>query len=246
MVTVAKDKRERIVFEKFANSSRLFETGATIESRHPPEPDILFTQASGRQRSFELVEILDRDYSSSLGRQLDTKQICYEHLEAMEPSSRTEFKLRFADADIFLSFRNSLTPRRRKNALPTIFRELLSLPPGVTGTVFNEGGSLEKILKYATIHRGCFIGPMFDAPSVVRVGNPTVEAIHSKMTKTYKTSHELSLLAYIETNPMFPDDVWLPDLDEYLADLDGSCQFANIYVYDCYSGQVKRSWQRDS
>ena len=64
------------------------------------------------------------------------------------------------------------------------------------------------------------------------------------MSKTYEPQGQLNLLAYIDTNPMFPDEVWLADLDDYLATLDARCQFAKIFVYDCSSSRVKRTWLR--
>lgn len=94
------------------------------------------------------------------------------------------------------------------------------------------------------IDRGQFIGPLFDVQSVVRVGDPTVNAIAKKMAKTYQTKGTRSLLAYIDTNPMFPDEIWLSNLDEYFLTLDEACQFQSIYVYDCRSKSIKRTWRR--
>ena len=244
-MTIAKDERERIVFEMFARSIGLYVDGASIESRISPEPDILFSPSKAAPKAFELVEILDREYSNLFQRQLDTKQACNDFLDGLPATDKAQFKQKYSNADIFLSFRNDLTSRRRKSALPRIFEELLRLSEGVSGTIFNDGGALDSVLEYATINRGRFVGPMFDASSVVRVGDPTVDAIQSKMTKTYKTRYDVSLLAYIETNPMFPDDVWLASLAVYLEELDDACQFASIFVYDCASGEVKRAWHRD-
>lgn len=245
-MTIPKDERERAVFELFAKAEAHFTAASTIESRPEPEADILLSLPSGERRAFELVEILDQGYASSLQCQLNTREACYKHLESMEGNAKKDFKDRFADADIFLAFRGNLTFQRRKRALSKIFQYLLSLPPGAVGNFSIENGTLEKVLEYITIQRGDFEGPMFDASSYVRMGDPTVEAIRSKLGKAYKSTHELNLLAYIETNPMFPDDVWLSGLDKYLATLDMSCQFANIYVYDCRVGTIKRSWRRDS
>ena len=236
----SKEERERLVFERFAVATGLL-PGATFDSRPAPEPDILYMPASGSPRAFELVEILDRDFSATIGQQLGTKEVCQDYLDALPPAEADAFRAQYGDADIFIGFRDNLTIQRRKNALPRIFAALRSLPGGFTGDAFDDGGSLDALLDRITIHRG-LRGPLFDVPSVTWVDDPTVDVISGKMGKKYAPQGELSLLAYIDANPMFPDDVWLPDLDEYLATLDRTCQFVHIYVFDCRSNSVQRTW----
>lgn len=122
----------------------------------------------------------------------------------------------------------------------------MGLPAGFVGEVFADGGPLYDVIDRIAIYRGQFIGPLFDVPSVVRVGDPTVNAIASKMAKVYQPKGTLSLLAYIAMNPMFPDEIWLSDLDEYLLTLNLDCQFQNIYIYDGRSKSVKRTWHREN
>ena len=240
-----KEERERKVFALFATAVGLLPDGS-FESRKPDEPDILYTPATGQTLAFELVEILDRDYSTSLGRHLDTKEACNEYLQSLPLETRTAFEREFFNADIFLGFRPSLTMRRRKNALPKIFATLLRLQSGTTGPVLTEESELKDILENALVNRGRFRGPLFDSSSVMWVGDPTVEAIASKTAKSYTPRGELNLLAYIDGNPMFPKDVWLPDLDDYLNSLDSSCQFGHIYVFECGTSEVHRVWHRDA
>lgn len=237
---LSKEERERLVFERFAMAMGLL-PGGTFDSRPTPEPDILYMPASGPPRAFELVEILDRDFSATIGQQMATKEACQDYLDALPPAEADAFRAQYGDADIFIGFRDNLTIQRRKNALPRIFAALRSLPEGFTGDASDDDGSLDALLDHITIRRG-FRGPLFDVPSVTWVGDPTVDAISGKMAKKYAPQGELSLLAYIDTNPMFPDDVWLPDLDKYLATLDRTCQFAHIYVFDCRSNSIQRTW----
>lgn len=238
---LSKEERERLVFERFATAAGLL-PGGTFDSRPTPEPDILYESNSGSLGAFELVEILDRDFSATIGQQLGTKEVCQAYLDALPPAEADAFRAQYCDADIFIGFRDKLSIQRRKNALPGIFAALRSLPEGFTGDAFDDGGPLDPILERIAVYRGRFKGPLFDAPGVTWVGDPTVDAISRKMAKKYVPQGELSLLAYIDTNPMFPDDVWLPDLDTYLATLDRTCQFAHIYVFDCRSSSVRRTW----
>lgn len=238
---LTKEQRERLVFQRFATATGLL-PGGTFDSRPTPQPDILYVPAGGAPRAFELVEILDRDFSATLGQQLGTKEICRSYLDALPKSEADAFRAQYGDADIFIGFRDSLSTQRRRNALPRLFAALRSLPAGFKGEAFNDGGPLELLIDRIAIYRGRFKGPLFDAPGVTWVGDPTVAAISGKMGKKYAPQGELSLLAYIDTNPMYPDDVWLTDLDEYLARLDRTCQFVHIYVFECRSNSIRRAW----
>jgi hypothetical protein len=53
---LAKESREREVFQKFASSSGHYDL-ATIESRRPPEPDIYCVHREEGPVAFELVEL---------------------------------------------------------------------------------------------------------------------------------------------------------------------------------------------
>ena len=241
---LSKEERERVVFEHFGRTIGLL-PGGRFTSRPVPEPDILYVAEDGTHAAFELVEIIDRDYKASVGQSFSTKDACNAFLDGLASADAAAFRAGFANADIALDFRDGMSGQRRKNALPFIFQHLMQLPPGFEGDAFGDGNPLEAILTHMHVNRGGFIGPLFDASSATWVGDPTVDALASKMTKTYAPQGQLNLLAYIDGNPMFPDEIWLADLDEYLAALDARCQFARIFVYDCGgTGSVRRTWLR--
>ncbi|MDG0853384.1 hypothetical protein [Roseateles puraquae] len=240
-----KEERERLVFERFGTTVGLLPGGA-FESRPTPEPDILYSPESGAPRAFELVEILDQDFSATVGQQLGTKDACLAYLEGLPTAESNAFRAQYGNAHIFLGFHDRLTIQRRKKALPEIFAALTGLPPGFTGDAFDDGGPLQDLVDRISVDRGRLRGPLFDVPGVTWVGDPTVDAISGKMAKYYEPQGELSLLAYIDGNPMFPDEVWLPRLDTYLATLGRNCQFAHIYVFDCRTSRVYRKWSRTS
>jgi hypothetical protein len=240
----SKEERERAVFAHFARNTGLL-PGGSFASRPVPEPDILYVAANGTLAAFELVEIIDRDYRASVGQSFSTKDACNAFLDSMAPADAAAFRAAFGNADIALDFRDGMSGQRRRNALPSIFRHLMQLRPGFEGDAFGDGNPLETVLSHLHVNRGRFVGPLFDASSATWVGDPTVDALTGKMTKTYAPQGQLNLLAYIDGNPMFPDEVWLADLDEYLATLDARCQFERIFVYDCSgAGSVKRLWSR--
>nr|WP_316642596.1 hypothetical protein [uncultured Roseateles sp.] len=246
MATLTKDQRERAIFEAFAIAAGLLQKGDTFESQQPPELDILLHSIELGDQAFELVEILDQGLQSSTGLQINTKSVCRVFLESMPDAGRNSFCAKYSNACIAFGFHGDYSLQRRKNFLPSLFTALRSLPDGFEGDADICSLKLQKTLSFLTVNRGSFVGPMFDASSAVWVGDPTVDAIRGKTKKKYVTPHPLNLLAYIESHPMFPDDVWLPDLDAYLSSLDSSCQFERIYVFDVQKGSVERVWHRDS
>jgi len=242
-IALSKAEREREVFQRFAMASGLL-PGGSFESRPSPEPDILYTPEAGPPHAFELVELLDQSYSGSVERQLGTKEACVQYLQSLPAAEQAAFQQAFADADIALAFKPGLSIQRRKNLLPKVFQILMNLPVGTQGDV-PTSRQLTQNLKFLVVHRGGLVGPLFDAPSTVRMGDPSVPGIESKMSKTYKPVGELNLLAYIDGNPMPPDNVWFPALDAYLESLDKGCPFAHIFVFGCRSSVVHRTWHRD-
>jgi hypothetical protein len=235
----SKAERERLVFGLFARVAGLV-PGGSFTSREPPEPDILYVDAIGARSAFELVEIVDRDYVAMIRRQLATKELCESYLASLPAENREPFRAKYSDADIFLGFPGALSLQQRKNALPEIFEHLMSLPDGFAGETLDDG---LHAVECVSVHRSRIVGPMFDAPSFGRVGDPTVAALKHKLTKSYEPQGTLKLLADIDANPMYPEEVGLSDLDEFLKHLDSASQFAEIFVYDCRSSSIKRHWR---
>lgn len=238
----SKSIREREIFEVFAKVAKL--GPGTVESRPEPEPDILFLPITGEAQSFELVEILDNALSAATARTLDTKDACLDYLSTLPSLEQARFTAKYSNADICLAFNPDVAMPRRKALLPKIFQSLLSAPDDFEGDLPNTGSSLARYINYISIHRASFIGPMFDTPCTTWMGDPTVAAIDSKMAKTYSTTASLNLLAYIDSNPMRPEEVWNANLDEYLETLDESTQFKRIVVFHLRKATICREWRR--
>ena len=242
-MAIGKQERELEVFAKFAEVAGLL-PGASFESRTPPEPDILCIARDLSKHAYELVEILDQSFAGVVNRQLDTKAACAQYLADLPAAQGDAFRLKYFNADIFIAFKQGLSLRRRKNALPAIFERLIALPAESSGKFFTNDQALAPCIDYALVHRARFNGPLFDAPAISWIGDPTVDAIAGKMTKSYRPQGALSLLAYIQGNPMLPDEVWLAHLDDYFETLDGACQFECVFVFDCGRNKIMRTWQR--
>ncbi len=233
---------ERTIFESFSRAAGL--TIRKFESRPDPEPDILCVTESGESIAFELTEIIDNIYSCKTARMLDSSISLYEHCNEL-PSSKLEILKRlFWNADISITFRTDLSNAKRKNQIQNIFDLLLEQPENFTGEIPNLPTRLKWYIERLSINRGSFNGPLFNTPFTTAVGEPTEERIASKMKKNYEPRGRLELLAYIDGNVMFPDEIWLSNLDRYFSTLDESCQFKKIHVYDHREKEIRRVWTR--
>ena len=65
---VEKAERERWIFEEFAGRAGLMVVPGSVESRLPPEPDILCRIEDQGPVAFELVELIDQGLARSIAR----------------------------------------------------------------------------------------------------------------------------------------------------------------------------------
>lgn len=238
----SKAERERKVFALFCRERGWCTPHCIIESRSPPEPDILFKRRWHLARAFEMVELIDQDYARTMQSDSSTRKQLADFYEALPLGRRSQLDQSYGDAEIIVSFQSGLTERRRAAVFDRLFKFLTDRPSGWSGVSLRPT-ELQPYVNEVVVARGTFKGPRFDVSSAVWVDDPCIEAIAEKMESTYVTPHRMELLAYIESNPMFPDHVWIPDLEDYCRLLARS-QFGAIYVFDVSKKSVRFMWKR--
>ncbi|MBH0201878.1 MAG: hypothetical protein HP496_06145 [Nitrospira sp.] len=67
---------------------------------------------------------------------------------------------------------------------------------------------------------------------MARVGDPCVGTVQDKLSKSYTATHPIELIAYIDGNPMFPENAWKPKLDAFLNELPSLAPLRKIWVLD--------------
>ena len=128
-----------------------------------------------------------------------------------------------------------------------MFAELLKLEPGFEGTLYATDFSdtkLAKVVGSFIINRGLSNGPFFNPQVVGHVGDPCVDTIDDKLSKadTYQTDSPMELIAYISSNPMFPENVWKPKLLDFLGAQDSIAPFQKIWVVDLQKDKIALEW----
>ena len=226
------------IFRRFAVAAGLSTSLQCGEKRKWPEPDVLFQDSDGAQIAFELVELCDQGQRRGIGILVDTKTALQKHYENLPNKKKLLFEQKFGNACLYFRFPVPLTFKRRKAVFVSIFDRLLDLPDGFTGEAFEGTAAIAGLLNGVSVSRDVK-GPIFDAESFVRVGDPTVHTMAQKFAKHYNTPHPIELLAHIETNPMFPDEVWIANLEKFLAAQPRPLPFSRIWIFHVGKNEVK-------
>ncbi len=232
------------VFRRFAAIAGLSPLDGG-EKRPRSEPDILFKSVTGERTAFELVELLDEEYRGRIGLLFGTKAALQSHYENLPPEKHRGILTKVWKRVALLSLLHSSDFQETQSRFRCHLDELLALPIGFEGEALEASPSLAGSLEGVTISRGRFVGPIFDPESIGWIGDPTVAAIQKKFRKTYVTPHSIELLAHIETNPMLPDEVWMTDLEEFLARQQQPLPFRRIWVFDVTAGEIKFRFPRN-
>lgn len=85
-----KQMRERLVFQKFMMACDLTIDPNGIESRSPPEPDILYTSLNGEKIAFELTEMCSEEIAEAISKDLrkDLRSEDFTYVRTSDPSVR--------------------------------------------------------------------------------------------------------------------------------------------------------------
>jgi hypothetical protein len=98
-----KPERERRVFRSFAADAAtrgLVITLETIESKAPPEPDILCQVGALGPVAFELAEILDEDRKKVMATMMSAREALLVHLSTLPAAHSTRFHSKFSQRQI--------------------------------------------------------------------------------------------------------------------------------------------------
>ena len=236
------EKRETTAFEAFAKVCNLPFKVDSIEKNKPPKPDIQCEVTGNGLLAFELVEMIDRNFANMFGKQIETKKKLSRYHSNLTKEKRTRFDKLYSNAFIFPQFQNGCTLRQREILFPIIIDHLLTLEEHFEGNTFKNIHEYTNKLSGISISRGQFKGPLFDSAIAGSIGDPAVSAISSKFGKRYKSEHPVHLLGYIDLNPMFPEDIWIPAVDDFVKAFIQKCQFEKIWIFDFQKNEIKYTY----
>lgn len=241
------EDRELSVFTRFLAARGISAAQEHSSERPEPEPDILFAFPGQESIAYELVELLDQGW----GRHMSDMGAIYAALKEthakLSLGTKSVFDAKYRNADIGFAFTNQSTNRQRVAAMPSIFAAMLDLPDGVEGPALEDASGFAAVLEHVFIGRvDSLVGPIFHPSGGLWVSEPTVPTLQAKFAKaeTYRTAAPIELLAYIDRNAQFPEDVWQANLADFLNGV-AAIPFRRIWVLDLKSDKLHCPYSKD-
>lgn len=205
----------------------------------PPFPDIFCIDNNDNPISIELVQIIEQNFARKFGSQIKTKKEIDAFYSSLSRDEKELIRGRLYNAFIAFEFNDEATLRQRKKMLPELFNVLKNITTSFEGELKLSDPTFRNICEILTISRGRFTGPLFDINLGGFVEDPVIKSIEGKLKKTYQKDSPMHLLAYIDLNPMFPQDIWLPKIRDYLKNNKFINQFDKIWIFDLHEKEIK-------
>ena len=223
MSSPAQAAKEREVFLSFAGVAPLDIDVASIQSRSPPDPDILCRTHGKNELRFELTELIDRAHMERVAMMGNTSRALKEYYEStLPPAEKARFDELYRRALLYFEFDPSASLHQRKLRFPPAFDILLKCRESMSEFTLKNDPDLVPELRKIRVKKIQWNGPTFDTNGFGWLSDPTEESIKKKLNKTYAGGTEIELLAYIDWDLLPPEGAWKAAADRAVACMEGS------------------------
>ena len=230
-------ERELRIFSGFAEASpRQFDL-STLEKRQPKHPDVII-ECDGSSVAFELVELIDQDFARSIALMLDTRKMVQDKFEDLPEDRKQAFEEKYSDALLNFSF-TEVPFGKRREIVNAVLDELMSLEDGFQGRTLQDSKDFAGVLNFVVVSRGECGRLKLDAESAGLLDDPTLDMLQNKFGKQYESDCPMELLAYIESHPTLPDDIWLPKVKIFVSKHLKKSPFERVTIYDINKAIVR-------
>mgnify|MGYP000371467145 CR=1 FL=1 len=241
---VDKEKFELEYFEKFAKVCPLQICPSSIQNCQPPQPDIACESKVIGKMFFELVELTDPVFNSSIISEWELRQLL-EH----EAQKRPEFSGKYRNACISVLFKANV--KKSKKFIPKIVDLLLSecISENFEGEVLDLGnlsskgkdflkgwGNKLRTLEVSRVNNSDPQEPLFwTTPGMKPVDcNRVLERVKEKFEKSYNLDpvNQAELLGYFNHHPPPPIKFWLQEVNDFVKDHICDSPFTRVWFFD--------------
>lgn len=232
-------KNEIRIFKKFARLCPYSIHLNSITKKEPPEPDISCNLSDGSTIAFELVECIDNSIAQSIYDSSKLKKTFDDKLERLLQERKERFKVNFRNALIYIAFIKRISANKKMLSIPTILDYLLTLESTAEGKFdLRSHPDLKNIVRWISIKRGKFAGPIFNVEAVTFFAEPAKERVEDKFKKQYKTKCKTDLLAYYELQPELPENHWLPSVQDFVKNNIKTSVFRRAWIYSVTKNKI--------
>ena len=109
----------------------------------------------------------------------------------------------------------------------------------MAGRALQDSKDFAGVLNFVGVGRGEFRGPILRVDSAGLLDDPTLDRLQNKFGKQYESDCPMELLAYIESHPTLPDDIWLPKVKVFVCKHLKESPFERVTIYDINKAIVR-------
>lgn len=232
MSDLTKEGRERRIFVALAPLAGITIVPGSIIQAPPPAPDIQCQVQDVGHMNFELVAIDDPQTRTRLSNMFNTKAAWDYARACLPPADQTSVRAAFADVHLSVHFDEMAGTKDRSAALSAIQKEVLSLPAGYAGDLFNETTMPMRLHAVRIFRNKRTDGPHIIAPSAGYWAPPQLKKIEEKLKeKFYTFIGPLELVAYAQHDEPDGHINSLGDIEECIRqNLPGSL-FSRVHLF---------------
>lgn len=237
MNQLSQGKREIQILKKFLEIFPYNINLNSIKKENPPNPDIYCKLKDGTELYFELVECLDKSIAKTTSDQVSLKYLLDDEKNKLPLCKKMRFKRKYKNALIYIAFNKKLTLTKRKRAIPHLIDFLLNLDENqINKDKIKISGCPE--IKWFSISRGVYVGPMFRVGGFTPFGEPTLKKIKDKFNKKYTAINKIDLLAYYSLQPEISENHWLTETVDYIQGNIVNSPFNRVWIYSYTKNKI--------
>lgn len=219
---------ERRMFDLFLEYAHLPVIASSIESRRPPEPDILCRLEDGETIAFELAELSDQNAQRGWNTMMQFRTSLHRIFNDLPPEVRSELGGLYRMCRIDVTFDPDVSLRRHATAISALYSWLAKQPRFIGNLDANAlpqdvASAIPKV-RISEPAPHLWIEPAFS----MRVREPDLSVFEKKLKSQYDTSHPVELLLH---STSMLSHRWIDHYSGFLRESIASSPFRRVWVF---------------
>jgi len=223
---------EKSIFLEFSKVAELDIISTSIQSRTPPEPDILCEIRDEGFLALELTEFVAQRYMEKFKEYVKTKQMIEEVCGSLSEEDKEKFSKLFKGALLSFYFNKKANLRQKRKLLEKDFPQLLTLNPNYIGE-YILSSEIEVM-----IYKCDFDDTFFEVDNVEWLENPLENLLNKKFRKRYSTAHRIELLLHTYHSQFWPRNILIPQIQKYLKLHSPVSNIQGLWVFDYHEKEI--------
>jgi hypothetical protein len=219
---------ERRMLDLFLEYADIPVIASSIESRSPPEPDILCRLENGEVVAFELAELSDQNAQRGWNTMMQFRTLLNRIFNDLPPAVRSELGGLYRMCRIDVTFDPDVSLRRHATAISALYSWLAKQPRFIGNLDANalpqNVASAIPSVRISEPAPDLWIEPAFS----MQVREPDLSVFEKKLNSKYETSHPIELLLH---STGILSDRWIDHYSGFLCERIANSSFRRVWVF---------------